>query len=120
MHAVSSGLAVLALRAPGQVGAYLDRRLERFTDRTMTDPTELRARLQRVQLDGYAWTNGEYAEGIASVAAAFADDSGEVVGAVHIHGPSYRFPATGEEGDLGLDVATTATRIARTLRHAAG
>ncbi|HEX2754044.1 MAG TPA: IclR family transcriptional regulator [Candidatus Limnocylindrales bacterium] len=120
MHAVSSGLAVLALWPRARIEAYLGRPMERFTDRTMTDPVELRTRLQRIQLDGRAWTNGEYAEGIASVAAAIADDSGEVVAAVHVHGPSYRFPPPGREEALGLLVATTATRIARTLRQSAG
>lgn len=118
MHAVSSGLAVLALWPRSRIETYLATPLERFNDRTMTDPAQLRARLQRIQLDGYAWTNGEYAEGIASVASAIADASGEVVAAVHVHGPSYRFPAPGADTTVGLEVATTATRIARTLRQA--
>ncbi len=120
MHAVSSGLAVLALWPRARIETYLGDPLERFTDRTMTDPSQLRTRLQRIQLEGNAWTNGEYAEGIASVAAAIADASGEVVAAVHVHGPSYRFPPTGREAALGLQVTATATRIARTLRQAAG
>jgi IclR family acetate operon transcriptional repressor len=120
MHAVSSGLAVLALRPSAEVERYLGRPLERFTERTMVDADRLRVRLQRIQLDGVAWTNGEYAEGIASVAAAIADASGEVVAAVHVHGPAYRFPPPGREAELGLHVTTTATRIARTLRQAAG
>jgi DNA-binding IclR family transcriptional regulator len=120
MHAVSSGLAVLALSPRARIEAYLDRPLERFTDRTMTDPSPLRARLQRIQLEGYAWTNGEYAEGIASVAAGIADAGGEIVAAVHVHGPSYRFPTAGRETTLGLQVAATATRIARSLRQGAG
>jgi IclR family acetate operon transcriptional repressor len=120
MHAVSSGLAVLALWPRARIEAYLGDPLERFTDRTMTDPSELRLRLQRIQLEGNAWTSGEYAEGIASVAAAIADASGEVVAAVHVHGPSYRFPAAGRETALGLQVTATATRIARTLRQAPG
>jgi DNA-binding IclR family transcriptional regulator len=120
MHAVSSGLAVLALWPRDRLDAYLAGPLERYTDRTMTDPAELRSRLQRIQLDGYAWTNGEYAEGIASVAAAIADASGEAVAAVHVHGPSYRFPAAGSEESLALLVTTAATRVARTLREIAG
>jgi DNA-binding IclR family transcriptional regulator len=118
LHAVSSGLAVLAHRPRPAIDAYLDRPLERFTERTMTDPGQLRARLQRIQLDGYAWTSDEYAEGIASVAAAIVDANGEVVAAVHVHGPSYRFPPAGDEAGLGLQVVASATRITRTLRRA--
>ena len=117
LHGVSSGLAVLALRAPADIDAYLDRPLEQFTARTVTDPPALRERLRRIQLDGYAWTAGEYTEDISSVAAAIADASGEVVAAIHVHGPSYRFPAPGQEAPLGLEVATAANRIAGTLRR---
>ena len=117
LHAVSSGLAVLALRPPAEIERYLEGPLERFTARTTTDPDELRARLRRVQLDGYAWTTGEYTEDIASVAAAIADAHGETVAAIHIHGPSYRFPIPGREAEFGLDVATAANRIARSLRQ---
>ena len=120
MHAVSSGLAVLALWPRSRIDAYLSAPLERFTDRTMIDPTQLRARLQRIQVEGQAWTNGEYAEGIASLAAAIADADGEVVAAVHVHGPSYRFPPAGREAALGVQVVAAATRIARTLRQGAG
>jgi DNA-binding IclR family transcriptional regulator len=120
LHGVSSGLAVLALRPPAEIERYLARPLERFTARTMTDPDLLRSRLARIQLDGYAWTAGEYTEDIASVASAVADASGEVVAAVHVHGPSYRFPPSGREDSLGLDVAAAANRIARTLRQAEG
>lgn len=119
LHGVSSGLAVLALRPPAEMERYLAGPLERFTDRTMTDPDQLRTRLQRILLDGYAWTNGEYTEDIASVAGAIADASGEAVAAIHVHGPSYRFPHHGREAGLGLEVATAANRIARTLRDAA-
>jgi DNA-binding IclR family transcriptional regulator len=120
MHAVSSGLAVLALWPRARIDAYLATPLERFTERTMTDPGQLRARLQRIQLDGHAWTNGEYAEGIASVAAAITDADGEVVAAVHVHGPSYRFPRSDRESALGVQLEAAATRIARTLRQGAG
>ena len=105
LHAVSSGLAILALRPPAEIERYLAGPLERFTDRTMTDPDELRARLRRAQLDGYAWTAGEYTEDISSVASAIADASGEAIAAIHVHGPSYRFPMPGREAELGLEIA---------------
>jgi len=119
MHAVSSGLAVLALWPRPRLDAYLDRPLERFTERTMTDPAELRARLQRIQLDGHAWTNGEYAEGIASVAAGIADASGEIVAAIHVHGPSYRFPEAGAEPRIASAVIEAAARLSSRLRQTA-
>ena len=118
LHAVSSGLAVLALRPRDRIEAYLGRPLERFTARTMTDADELRARLQRIQLDGHAWTNGEYADGIASVAAGIADSSGEIVAAIHVHGPAYRFPSPGSETRIAELLVESAARLSRRLRQA--
>ena len=60
------------------------------------DPEALRERLREIRRDGYAWVLEEFDEGIASVAAPIADGSGEVIAAVHLHGPSYRFPADGQ------------------------
>jgi DNA-binding IclR family transcriptional regulator len=58
--------------------------------------------------------------GISSVAAGIADPTGEVIAAVHVHGPSYRFPPAGRDSALGLVVATSAARIGTSLRQALG
>jgi IclR family transcriptional regulator, acetate operon repressor len=119
MHAVSSGLVMLAHRPPAEVDAYLARPLERFTPATVVDPAAVRERLRRVLLDGYAWTAEEVAEGITSVAAALADEDGEVVAAIHVHGPSYRFPAdAGASSAIAAEVVAAAARIAARIRQA--
>ncbi|TMF34791.1 MAG: IclR family transcriptional regulator [Chloroflexi bacterium] len=120
MHAVSSGLVFLAHRPAAAIDRYLAEPLTALTERTVTDPTAVRDRLRAVALAGYAWVHDEFAMGISSVAAGIADASGEVVAAVHVHGPSYRFPPAGREAALGLVVATSAVRIARSLRQAVG
>ena len=120
MHAVSSGLIFLAHRPAATVDRYLAGPVEALTDRTVTDAAAIRERLRGVALAGYAWVHDEFATGISSVAGGIADASGEVVAAVHVHGPSYRFPPPGREADLGLTVAQTAGRIARSLRQAQG
>jgi DNA-binding IclR family transcriptional regulator len=119
MHAVSSGLVLLAHRTPDDVATYLRRPLERFTARTVVAPPAIRERLRDAQLDGFAWTRDEYAEGITSVAAAVADPNGEVVAAVHVHGPSYRFPPARGDAGIGARVVGTAARITAALRFAA-
>jgi DNA-binding IclR family transcriptional regulator len=116
LHAVSSGLVFLAHRPAGAVDRYLAEPLLALTRRTTTDPSVLRDRLRAVALAGYAWVHDEFADGISSVAAGIADASGEVVAAVHVHGPSYRFPPPGRDAAVGRHVATTANRIARALR----
>ena len=120
MHAVSSGLIFLAHRPAAAIDRYLSGPLPALTDRTITDATAIRDRLRAVALAGYAWVHDEFANGISSVAAGIADASGEVVAAVHVHGPSYRFPPPGRDAALGVNVAATAGRIARSLRQASG
>ena len=43
--------------------------------------------------------------------------SGEVIAAVHIHGPSYRFPKAGTESAMAQLVVTGAAKIAAGLRE---
>lgn len=118
MHAVSSGQVMLAFRAPAAIERYLERPRERFTELTVVDPDALRERLREVRHDGFAWAREEFDRGISSVAAPIADASGEVVAAVHLHGPSYRFPAADAEAVVAERVVTTAARIAGSLRQA--
>jgi DNA-binding IclR family transcriptional regulator len=118
LHAVSSGQVLLAFRTPAAIERYLSQpTLERFTDRTLTDPVAVRERLRSVRRHGYAWAIEEFDAGIASVAAPIADASGEVIAAVHVHGPSYRFPPAGREAELAQLVVTGAARIAAGLRE---
>lgn len=119
IHAVSSGQVFLAHMPPSAVDRFLADPLERFTPRTIVEPAVLRDRLRRIQLDGYAWVEDEFAEGINSVAAPIADAAGDVSAAVHVHGPSYRFPPAGAEATIARDVLAAAARISARLRRIA-
>ena len=117
LHAVSSGQVLLAFRGAPAVDRYLARPLEAFTERTLTDPDAVRERLRDVRRHGYTWAVEEFDPGISSVAAPIADASGEVIAAVHLHGPSYRFPAEAAMAALADLVVTGAARIAAGLRE---
>ena len=120
MHAVSSGLVLLAHLPPAELARFLAQPHERFTQLTAADPEVIRERVSRARVEGFAWTRDEYADGITSVAAAIAGESGEVVAAVHLHGPSYRFPGSGSEPAIAGTVVATAARITARIRQAAG
>jgi IclR family KDG regulon transcriptional repressor len=117
MHAVSSGLVLLAHLPPSTLDAFLASPLERFTPRTATDPTSLRARLGQVRADGFAWVHEEFAEGLNSVAAPVSDETGAIAAAVHVHGPAYRFPGDADEREIGRRVLATAGAITRRVRR---
>ena len=116
LHAVSSGQVFLAQLAAPVLARYLAEPLEAFTERTLTDASSLLERLRDIRRDGHAWVRDEYAIGISSVAAPIADARAEVVAAVHVHGPSYRFPATGDEDRIASAVRAAAARIGARLR----
>jgi IclR family transcriptional regulator, acetate operon repressor len=117
LHAVSSGQVLLAFRTPAAIERFLERPMERFTEGTLTDADALRARLREVRRQGYIWARDEFETGISSIAAPIADASGEVIAAVHVHGPSYRFPAEGSKAELAQQVLAGAARIAAGLRE---
>jgi DNA-binding IclR family transcriptional regulator len=116
LHAVSSGQVFLAQLAAPVLARYLAEPLDAFTPRTLTDAPALLERLRQVRRDGHAWARDEFALGITSVAAGVADARGELVAAVHVHGPTYRFPAAGMEDEIAAAVRAAAGRVGRRLR----
>jgi DNA-binding IclR family transcriptional regulator len=116
MHAVSSGQVFLAHMSSVAVERYLAMPRVAFTARTITDSATLRERLRTVQLGGCAWAREEFSEGLNSVAAPVAGEDGEIVAAVHLHGPSYRFPAAGSEEQVAALVVSAARDVSARLR----
>jgi len=118
LHAVSSGQVFLAQLPAPTLSRYLAEPLEAFTPNTLTDATALLERLRAVKREGHAWVRDEFAIGISSVAAPIADARGEVVAAIHVHGPTYRFPEQGAEDRIAQAVRAGASRIGVRLRGA--
>lgn len=110
-HMVCSGLVLLANMVDAELDRYLAGPLEAATERTTTDPAELRDRLAAIAAAGCAWSYDEYVPGISSVAAPIFDGAQHVVGAVHVHGPSYRFPEPGQADTVAALVVEAARRI---------
>lgn len=111
LHVVSSGIVFLAHASDYDVERYLSRDLKRFNDQTVCDPQAIRARLEQVRQVGYAWTKGEYHGGINSIAAPIWGHGGALLGALHCHGPSFRFPAPGAEEGLAASLTHAAAQI---------
>jgi DNA-binding IclR family transcriptional regulator len=120
MHAVPSGLVLLAAWPDEALEGYLGRDLERLTPRTVVEHERLRRRLVEVRENGYAWGLEEFAEGINSVAAPVRDGRGKPVAAIHSHGPAYRFPASGQDGRIAERVIAAADSVSAQLALDAG
>jgi DNA-binding IclR family transcriptional regulator len=117
MHATPSGQVMLASWPEERLSRFLERPLNAFTDATITDADELRKRLARVHEDGYVWAYEELTEGLNSVATALRDSRGRLVGAIHVHGPAYRFPATGATEEVGRLLLEVAQRLGSLIPH---
>ena len=115
LHAVPSGLVILAHQRPDFINRYLAAPLVQCTPWTMTDPDELRDRLEQIRSIGYAWVYEEFAEELNSVAAPVFESGGSVEAALHVHGPAYRFPNPDDTHDLGMAVIEAAGRLAMQL-----
>ena len=115
LHAVPSGLVLLAEWPEDALEAYLAHGLARLTPYTVTEPEELRRRLAEARARGVTWGREEFAEGISSVAAPVRDGRGKPIAALHVHGPSYRFPPPGAEDRIAALVAEAAGAAGREL-----
>jgi len=111
LHAVPSGLVMLAHFSQRRLDKYLSGELAAITPWTIVDPDAIRERLVAIRSLGYAWVHEEFAEGINSVAAPVFDANGKVDTAIHVHGPAYRFPNPDRAHDVGTQVAQAAANI---------
>lgn len=111
MHTVPSGLVLLSEWAPEALDAYVAHGLARLTPHTVTDRRTLARRLREARERGCAWGREEFAEGISSVAAPVRDAAGRAVAAIHVHGPSYRFPPAGGADEIAQGVIGAAAEL---------
>ncbi|MFF7373329.1 IclR family transcriptional regulator [Streptomyces tricolor] len=93
LHATSSGKVLLAHMPPTLREGLLARPLPRFTDRTITGASMLRAELEAVVAQGYGVTVEELELGLAAVAAPVRAHDGKVIAAISVSGPVYRLNA---------------------------
>lgn len=115
LHSTSSGKAFLAWLDDAELTGALPRRLERFTDSTITSRDDLRAALDRVRQLGYAECAGEDAAFTNGVSAASLDARRRPIAVVNVWGPERRIPVE-RFPELGAAVVVTAAHVAELLR----
>jgi DNA-binding IclR family transcriptional regulator len=89
-HAGASAKVLLAWLPPDAVQHLFRGELTRYTDRTITDPAELRLQLDRIRAAGYAVSEGEVDEGVRGIAAPIFGSDGQVVAGLSTVGPAFR------------------------------
>lgn len=116
MHSVPAGLALLSHLPVDEVEKYLSQPLVRVNDRTVTDPDELRDRLDAIREAGVVWSNDDLGDGITAVDVPFRGPSGKYVGALFVNAPSFRFPADGDQARVEGLVVDAAERLSERFR----
>ncbi|XVH33128.1 IclR family transcriptional regulator (plasmid) [Haloferacaceae archaeon DSL9] len=107
LHHTAVGKAILARLPEERVEEIIERRgLAQLTERTITDSDELLDQLEAVRERGIAFNRHETIQGLVGVGAPITDQSGVVLGALSIIGPSSRL----DENRLQHEFADMITR----------
>jgi len=112
-HASANGKVLLAFGA-----AHLPEEgaLEPLTSRTLVDPIQLDSDLDRVRRDGFATATDELELGLSAVAAPVQDETGRVVAALSVSGPTLRLTPR-RIGELRPIVIKQARALSKQLGH---
>lgn len=116
IHAVSGGKVMMAHLPDRQVDRIVSRGLTRFTERTVTDPEDLRQELERIRQVGYGTAEEELEIGLSAVAASIWNHEGEVVATISVSGPSFRLPQE-RLVELGIATQQAADTISSKMGH---
>jgi sugar lactone lactonase YvrE/DNA-binding IclR family transcriptional regulator len=111
IHCTAAGKVLLAFQEPAlarALGARL--KLERYTDKTITDQQLLQADMTLTRARGYAVSYEEHLPGVNSVAAPITGQDGTPIGALVALGPSSRLDAENIH-PTGRELMAAARRI---------
>lgn len=90
-HCTGLGKVLLAAMPEVQFESYLaNAQLNAWTPKTITDPNQLRAEIERVRQSGVGFDDAEFNDEVRCVAAPIYDFTGQVVAAVGASGPIWR------------------------------
>ncbi|MFT4150396.1 MAG: IclR family transcriptional regulator C-terminal domain-containing protein [Paracoccaceae bacterium] len=108
------GRVLLAHLPPEELDRLMsDHLLRAMTSRTITDPVLFRERLARVREQGYALVEGEFEEGLISVAVPVFSSAGRAIAAINVGTPRSRATAEQLVSEFLPVIQRTAADISR-------
>ncbi|WP_411957789.1 HTH-type transcriptional regulator BhcR [Paracoccus homiensis] len=115
LHASGIGKALLAFGRPQTLDQTLAQApLQRFTDKTLTQPQELRDDVARIRARGFAFDDEERTRGMRCIAAPVFDLTGEAVAGISVSGPTHRIGSEHVK-TLGAVVAAAAADLTQKM-----
>jgi len=122
LYSSAGGLMLLAYQEPGWIDGYIrSTRFEPLTERTTTNPRELRERLAEIRREGFGISLGETVRGAAGIAAPIFNADGTVTAGLLIGAPLDRFEQELPElKRLIIEATTRVSGIAQQLADEKG
>jgi len=109
------GKALLSGLSDSQIqNMYQDKSLEKYTENTVVELIPLLEQIRQVRKVGYAFDAEEIEMGLQCIAAPIKDNTGMIIAAISLSGPSSRLP---DMKDIATDVAKTAMQISLRLGY---
>lgn len=113
-HCTACGKVLLAHQPEAAIEAYCAGPLQRFNERTITEPQALRRVLAAARKQGYALNRGEYDGDVGAASVLLRDARGEIAGSLTLTVPRYRF-TTKRQAELVALLVAAAAKISRGL-----
>lgn len=110
-HASSGGLALLSTWASEDVATLVDAGLEAYTSSTVLTLAGLETKFQHMSEHGVVWTLQEFSDDVTGVAAVIRAGDDEVIGALNVYGPDYRFPGDRSEAEIASVLIDACAKI---------
>lgn len=114
LHTGGAGFALLAFNSDDFIDAFLDLPREKLTERTVTDPEEIRARIAEARRQGYTEGIEDQALHIAAVGVPLFSPEGRLIAAISVGGIVQRMDAE-RRANLGEYLKKKAATFARNL-----
>lgn len=121
VYPTSMGRVLLAGLTEEEVSQYLAKtELRKLTPHTITDVSELRARLSETRAQGYALVDQELEEGVRSIAAPITNSRGDVIAAMNISCHAARVTVSRMKSEFKPRLIATAEEISSSARSLQG
>lgn len=95
-HSTASGKLYLSTLKSSHLDRYLAAAtLHKATDKTLTDPTALKAEIKTIQARGYSTDNEEFMTDMVAIAVPIKDDQDRLLSTLSVHAPMQRISLQG-------------------------
>lgn len=116
VHCTSTGQAILAFETDEVIEDVLSGPLKKFTESTITDPKQLREKLDEIKRLGYVVDHQGFEKHVISIGAPIFNSKEEVMASVNITGPVNRLKNPETQRRCVEEVISTARRISNLVK----